>query len=84
MTGTMRPLPPCGGGLGWGVREALANGLENSDGVAKHLVVPEAQHAEALRFHERGAASVFFSIIAMLAAVDFDDNFDSRHTKSAM
>ncbi len=80
MTRTVCPLPPCGGGFGWGVREEPSNDIEDSVGIAKHIVVPEAHDAKSLRFHERRAARVFRGIVIVLSAIDFDDelNFEAN------
>jgi len=67
-------LPPCGGGLGWGVyTKRDANGFDHAVGVAQHVVVPEAQNPIALRLKPHRAFSVTSDLIGVLAAVHFDD-----------
>src|SRR5258708_5937379 len=69
------PLPPCGGGLGWGV---IAGEMRDDDvvdalDIAEHLIVPEAQHAEPLPLQPRRPRIVLREPTVMLPAIDLDD-----------
>ena len=68
------PLPPCGGGLGWGVyAKGNANGFDHAVGVAQHVVVPKAQNSITSRFEPHGPFGITSDLIGVLAAVHFDD-----------
>ncbi len=73
------PLPPCGGGSGWGVyTKRDANGLDHAVGVAQHVVVPKAQNPITLRFEPHGSFGIMSDSIGVLAAVHFDDESRSE------
>src|SRR5258708_1973372 len=66
-------LPPCGGGLGWGVAtECGADDVDNAIRILQDLVVPEAEDAEALPL-QKGCSDHVGCAFRVLPAVDFDD-----------
>jgi hypothetical protein len=72
------PLPPCGGGLGWGVNRALAlqrcvDFLDDTRKIAEHIVVPKPEHPIAALAQESRSLIVVCKTFRMLSAVDFDD-----------
>src|SRR3546814_1676465 len=75
------PLPPCGGGLGWGVRFAVrlifskrsADRIEHSGCIPQNIVVPETQDAEVLRFKPSRPCGIPLLLRRVLTAIEFDD-----------
>jgi hypothetical protein len=66
-------LPPCGGGLGWGVAgECSADDLNNALSVLHNVMVPEAEDAKAFAFQERCSGYIRFTF-SVLSPIDFDD-----------
>src|SRR5205807_1530260 len=66
-------LPPCGGGLGWGVAgERGADNFNNAIGILQNVVVPEAEDAESFAFQEGRSDRIRFAF-SVLSAIDFDD-----------
>ncbi len=51
--------------------QSVGNRVMNSISIAKHLIVPEAQHSMAFAFDHRRALRVRFR--AMLPAINLDD-----------
>lgn len=56
--------------------QRVVNRIENRFDLMEHVVVPETQHAETLRFHRRrpGAVATSMMIQRMLAAIELDDD----------
>ena len=70
------PLPPCGGGLGWGdLRAGGANDFEYALDILENLIVPKSQNSKAFATEPGSSFSVGVDPQRMLAAVDFDDEF---------
>ena len=50
----------------------MANGFHDAIDIAEHVVVPEAEHAVALRFQECGSCLIITNRLPMLAAINLD------------
>jgi hypothetical protein len=51
----------------------LRNALDHAIGIAHHIIVPEPEHAETLRFDEAGARFVIRTGGCVFTAVNLDD-----------
>jgi hypothetical protein len=68
------PLPPCGGGLGWGDHfEGGSNRFDHAIDALQNIVIPDAQNPIPLRLQPRCARFICFGPLSMLPAIDFDD-----------
>ena len=68
-------------GRGGGFFYLGSDGLENAGEVLRHVVVPEADYAPALRLQRAGAGGVPTGVGGVLAAVDLDDELSARNGK---
>jgi hypothetical protein len=69
-------LPPCGGGLGWGVLcDGGVNALDHTFDILENFVVPKSQDAKALLCKPSRPFSVGIDAQRVLASIDFNDEF---------